>query len=158
MTSHLTGDTFHTQTHLNLASTAKNITKGHFYSTPCFVLYSKAFEVILGPSPERVVVEKRQQKFAHEAGVYVASTSRNYFNANYQDGGAVDIYEVDCATLQVQKLDISQRGLANADGGCSYEGRILFCAQGSLDYPSALTAIDPSKSACEVLLDNLHGR
>lgn len=127
-------------------------------SEPGFVVYCKHAEAVFGPSPELTLVQRRQQKFAHEAGVYIASTGKNYFTSNYQDGGSVDIYGVDSTSLRVEQLDLPRHALANANGGCNLHGRVLFCAQGDLNHPSTLTAFDPKTNDCEVLLDNFCGR
>lgn len=127
-------------------------------SQPCFIICSEPFGDILGSMPELIVAERRQQKFAHEAGVWVASTNKNYFTSNYQEGGSIDVYDVDGDSLAVRQIHLPRKDIANANGACFWEGRVLFCGQGSSDVPSTLTAMDPSTGVCEVTLDNFYGR
>jgi hypothetical protein len=131
----------------------------HFSSLadgPAFIIYDSAFEDVIGSAPSLTLVESRKDKFAHEAGVYIAKTDRNYFTSNYQSGKSVEIYSVDSNDHKV--VEHSFPSVKNGNGGCWYRDQVLFCAQGDLTAPSALVLIDPSTSSSETLLNNFHGR
>jgi hypothetical protein len=131
----------------------------HFSSLadgPAFILYDSAFGDVLGSAPSLTLVESRSDKFAHEAGVYIAKTDRNYFTSNYQSGKSVEIYSVDSKEHKI--VQHSFPSVKNGNGGCWYRDQVLFCAQGDLTSPSALVLVDPSTSSSETLLNNFHGR
>lgn len=68
---------------------------------PCFIVYDPAFRKAIGNSPKIKLVEQRADKFAHEAGVYIKSTNKNYFTSNYQSGKTIETYAVDCDTYEI---------------------------------------------------------
>lgn len=124
--------------------------------TPAFVIYGKTFEQVLGSAPNLQLIATRSDKFAHEAGVYVHRTNKNYFTSNYQSGKTTEIYSVDDKTNEIQQLGFPD--VVNGNGGCYYDGKILFCSQGDLITPSALVLVDPVDSKSSVTLNNFHGR
>lgn len=75
---------------------ARNLPK-----TPCFLSYDPSFEKVIGASPKITLVEERKDKFAHEAGVYIKSTNKNYFTSNYQSNRTIETYSVDCDTHEI---------------------------------------------------------
>jgi gluconolactonase len=123
---------------------------------PAFIVYDSAFEDVIGPEPTLTLVESRGDKFAHEAGVYIQKTDRNYFTSNYQSGKTVEIYSVDSKEHKI--VEHSFPDVKNGNGGCWYRDQILFCGQGDLTSPSALVLVDPSTSSSETLINNFHGR
>ncbi|GAB7362504.1 hypothetical protein MBLNU230_g2825t1 [Neophaeotheca triangularis] len=134
--------------------------KGYIDSTlsnePTFVAYDNAFSHVLGDEPQLVLVEGRSDRFAHEAGVYIKSNNTEWFSSNYQTGKAIEIYKIDCSTQSIQLQSLP--GVVHANGACNYRDKVLWCAQGSLTAPSALTLQDPETLETENLLDNFHGR
>ena len=124
--------------------------------SPCFIAYESAFRGALGDEPSLRLVAKREDKFAHEAGVFIKATNKVYFTSNYQTGKAIEIYSVDCGTDEVEELKVP--AAVNANGACNYQDKVLFCCQGDLTTPSALVLFDPVASTSEVLLNNFHGR
>lgn len=48
-----------------------------------YLIYDASFESILGEKPGIEVVGERQERFAHEAGVYIHATRKEYFTSNY---------------------------------------------------------------------------
>lgn len=125
---------------------------------PCFVSYDKAAERVLGSKPKLQLIESKDYKFAHEAGVYIPSASKEYFTSNYQDGETIRIFELDCNTCDITEIPQGdQDGTPNANGGCNYRGNVLLCCQGSLVRPSSLVLMSP-KQELGIMLDNFHGR
>ncbi|KAF2164809.1 hypothetical protein M409DRAFT_67548 [Zasmidium cellare ATCC 36951] len=126
---------------------------------PGFVLYSPDFKKCCGDNPRLILAETRNNRFAHEAGVYIPSTNSNYFTSNYQDGGSVEVFATNCKDFTTTALDQAVvKQLPNANGACNYRDKVLFCVQGSLSQPSALILLDPKSLACETLLDNFYGK
>jgi gluconolactonase len=123
---------------------------------PAFIVYDSAFEDVIGSEPTLTLVETRDDKFAHEAGVYIQKTDSNYFTSNYQSGKSVEIYSVDSKDHKI--VQHSFPDVKNGNGGCWYKDQILFCGQGDLTSPSALVLVDPSTSSSETLINNFHGR
>lgn len=124
--------------------------------TPCFLSYDPAFKNVIGDSPKLTLIDKRGDKFAHEAGVYTKSTNKNYFTSNYQTGRSIETYAVDCATHEIE--EVKYEDVITANGACNYQDKVLYCCQGNLTTPSALVLADPSTSKSEIILDNFHGR
>lgn len=122
---------------------------------PGFVTYDEAFKHVIGSSPKLTLVETRPDKFAHEAGVYIQSTNRNYFTSNYQSGKSVEIYSAGTNDRKVEQHNFPE--VKNGNGGCWYKDQILFCAQGDFTSPSALVLVDPTNSSSKTLLNNFHG-
>lgn len=123
---------------------------------PGFIIYDESFKKIIGTSPELEFVEVRDDKFAHEAGVYIQSTDRNYFTSNYQSNKSVEVYSVDTTHHRTEQHSFP--AVKNPNGGCWYQDTILFCSQGDLTHPSALVLVDPQTSASTTLINNFHGR
>lgn len=123
---------------------------------PSFIIYDKAFEAVIGTSPTLSLIDTRPDKFAHEAGVYIRKTDRNYFTSNYQSGKSVEIHSIGSDDRRV--LQHSYPEVKNANGGCCYKDQILFCGQGDFTHPSALVLVDPTTSTSQTLLNNFHGR
>ena len=123
---------------------------------PCFISYDPSFKTLIGHSPRLTVVEQRDDKFAHEAGVYIKSTNKNYFTSNYQSGKAIETYAVDCNTHVVTEDKFSD--VVTPNGACHYKDRVLYCCQGDFNTPSALVLVDPRTKMSEVVLNNFYGR
>lgn len=138
------------------ASDIKYSPTGFSPETFGFVVYDNTFEELLGNSPRLTLIESRSDKFAHEAGVYIERNDRNYFTSNYQSGKTTEIYSIDSRAQDLQEHHFED--VKNPNGGCCYDGKILFCSQGDLTTPSALVLVDPLTSKPEVLLNNFHGR
>lgn len=100
---------------------------------PCFISYNPAFQDALGDSPSLQLIEERQDKFAHEAGVYI-SNGCNYFTSNYYSHQPAKTYEVDHSTHEIREVSYSD--VVNPNGACNYQDKVLFCSQGDLDTPS----------------------
>lgn len=84
-------------------------------SEPGFVAYHASFSQLLGSAAKLHLVEQRADKFAHEAGVYIKSTEKNYFTSNYQSGRTVENYAVDAKTHEI--TEDKWEGVVNANGG-----------------------------------------
>ena len=123
---------------------------------PCFMVYDPAFKQLLGSSPKLTLVEQQNQKFAHEAGVYIKSTNKNYFTSNYQSGRSIETYAVDCKTHEIE--EVHYKDVVTANGACHYKDRVLYCCQGDFSTPSALVLVDPSTQSSEIILNNFYGR
>ncbi|KAI1965915.1 hypothetical protein LOZ58_000815 [Ophidiomyces ophidiicola] len=138
------------------SSHVSSLTTGY----PCFLVYDSRFiDDVLGsePDPPQLeLIEKRHYQFAHEAGVYIKTTNSVYFTANFQSCDPIELYAVDCDTRQVSKLDYP--AVVQANGACNYHDKVLYCAQGNLDTPSALVLVDPVTAESEILVNNFHGR
>ena len=113
--------------------------------TPCFVAYTHDFQGLVGNDAKIELLKQQDEKFTHEAGIYIAKTKTNVFTSNYQSGKKVDIHEVDCSDSSgkvtidsVRLASFPQDEIIYANGGCNYNGNLLFCAQGSFNHPSAL--------------------
>lgn len=133
--------------------------------TPCFVAYTHDFQGLVGNDAKIELLKQQDEKFAHEAGIYIAKTKTNVFTSNYQSGKKVDIHEVDCSDSSgkvtidsVRLASFPQDEIIYANGGCNYNGNLLFCAQGSFNHPSAMTEIDPQTHKVRHLLTNYLGR
>ena len=85
---------------------------------PCFIVYDSAFRKAIGNSPKIILVEQRADKFAHEAGVYIKSTNKNYFTSNYQSGKTIETYAVDCDTHEV--TEDKYPDVVTANGGIPF--------------------------------------
>lgn len=123
---------------------------------PCFISYTSGFKDILGPYPKLTLVEERQDKFAHEAGVYIKSTNKNYFTSNYQSNLSIETYSVDCSTREITEDRFPD--VVTANGACHYNDKVLYCCQGDFNTPSALVLADPATGKSEILLNNFYGR
>ncbi|OJD13627.1 hypothetical protein AJ78_05931 [Emergomyces pasteurianus Ep9510] len=141
-----------------------------FSSSPAFVVYSDKFiEDVIGDDPLLLLVASRKgqnDKFAHEAGVYIRRTNCVYFTSNYDTSDPrIDLYSISVDNWQIEKLT-DKPGfdlVSQPNGGCNYEDKILYCAQGDIDRgsgakSSALVLVDPVSGTAETLLDNFHGR
>ena len=124
--------------------------------TPCFIAYDPAFKKLIGSSPKLTQVEKRDDKFAHEAGVYIKSTNKNYFTSNYQSNKAIETYAIDCKTHEITEDKFPD--VVTANGACHYNDKVLYCCQGDFNTPSALVLVDPSTSKSEIIVNSFYGR
>ena len=123
---------------------------------PCFIAYDESFKAIIGKSPKITLVEQRTDKFAHEAGVYIKSTDKNYFTSNYQTGKTIETYAVDCKTHEITEDKFPL--VVTANGACNYKDQVLYCCQGHFHEPSALVLVDPATSKSEIIVNNYYGR
>lgn len=123
---------------------------------PCFLAYDSSFSSILGTNPKITLVEQRKDKFAHEAGVYIKSTNKNYFTSNYQSDKTIETYAVDCSTHEITEDKFDH--VVTANGACHWKDKVLYCCQGDFNTPSALVLVDPSTKESEIILNNLYGR
>jgi gluconolactonase len=121
-----------------------------------FRIYTDSFSKILGSNPSITQVQTRDYQFAHEAGVYIKSTNRVYFTANFQTCDPIALYSVDATSLQVNDDDF--KGLVQANGACNYKDKILYCCQGDMTNPSNLVLTDPTTGKSEPLINNFQGR
>ena len=123
---------------------------------PCFISYDPAFKKLLGDSPKLTLVEQRADKFAHEAGVYIKSTNKNYFTSNFQTGKTIETYAVDCDTHEITEDKFDK--VVTANGACHYNDKVLYCCQGDFTTPSSLVLVDPKTAKSEIVIDNFYGR
>ena len=133
---------------------ARSITK-----TPSFVIYDDTLNFkndVLGSFPKLTQIEKRDYKFAHEAGLYINRTNSIYFTSNFQTSDPVQLYAINCETHEITQVDYPE--VINANGACHYEDQILYCSQGDRTRPSGLVLVDPVTSTSETLITNFHGR
>jgi gluconolactonase len=123
-----------------------------------FLVYKPSFQQLLGTNPTLTKVQSRNYQFAHEAGVYIKSTNRVYFTANYQTCKPLSVYSVDATTLDVREEGLDAKAAVNANGACNFNDSVLYCSQGDLNTPSSLTLINPADKTTSTLLNNFHGR
>ncbi|KAK5173976.1 uncharacterized protein LTR77_001055 [Saxophila tyrrhenica] len=97
-----------------------------------------------------------QDKFAHEAGVYIKSTNRSYFTSNYQSNKTIETYSIDCTTHQILLEEFPD--VVNPNGACYYGDQVLYCCQGSLTTPFALVLAHPLLGTSEIMLNSFYGR
>lgn len=88
---------------------------------PCFVVYDESFRKAIGNSPKIKLVETRSDKFAHEAGVYIKSTNKNYFTSNYQSGKTIETYAVDHDTHEITEDKFPDVVTANGGMICCHD-------------------------------------
>ncbi|OQN99440.1 hypothetical protein B0A48_14417 [Cryoendolithus antarcticus] len=125
--------------------------------SPCFLVHDSKFRELISDTPSiELIQERKGDKFAHEAGVYIKSTNSEYFTSNYQTGKTIETYSLDCNTREIKELHIPD--VINPNGACNYQDKVLFCAQGDLTHPSALAFYDPGDSSTSILLTNFLGR
>ena len=124
--------------------------------TSSFLVYDPKFRKVLGSNPEITLIEERNNKFAHEAGLYIKSTGCEYFTANFQTSDPVELFSINCETNEIKSL--SYPDVVNANGACNYQDKILYCSQGDRVTPSALVLVDPTNSKSQVLINNFNGR
>lgn len=123
---------------------------------PCFIAFDESFKKLIGSSPKITLVEQRADMFAHEAGVYIKSTNRNYFTSNYQSNRTIECYSVDCTTHEIREEKYTD--VVTANGACHWKEKVLYCCQGDFQTPSSLVAVDPSTSKSEIVINNFYGR
>ena len=123
---------------------------------PCFIAYDNSFRSLIGSSAKIKLIEERNDKFAHEAGVYIKSTNKNYFTSNYQTGKTIETYAIDCKTHEISEDKFPD--VVTANGACHYNDQVLYCCQGDFTTPSALVLVDPSTAKSRILINNLYGR
>jgi gluconolactonase len=121
-----------------------------------FRIYDDSFSKLLGSNPSITQVQSRDYQFAHEAGVYIKTTNRVYFTANFQTCDPIALYSVDATSLEVGDDDF--KGVVQANGACNYKDKVLYCCQGDKTNPSALVLTDPISGTSECLLNNFQGR
>lgn len=126
-----------------------------------FVAHDHAFLKLLGPSPNlRIIARQPGKAFAHEAGIYVPDRDEVWFTSNLvraEDDVEVHISKISLGDLRVERIEVPHVGMGN--GGCLYQGKLLFCEQGTMSTPSQLILVDPVQpSGSSPILDNFHGR
>ncbi|KAK7731394.1 hypothetical protein SLS57_001333 [Botryosphaeria dothidea] len=130
-----------------------------------FAVHQDAFGAILGPEPKlELLLEHQPYPFAHEAGVFIPSTSELFITSNrFYDGSGPRIQiskiSVKDHPAKPEWEEIHDGKIVMANGGVNYKDGILFCSQGSLDQPAALYHMSASAPYTSTLiLDNFHGR
>ena len=123
---------------------------------PVFLAYDPSFKEVIGSKAKITLVEQRADKFAHEAGVYIKSTNKNYFTSNYQSNRTIETYAIDCSTHEITEDKFPD--VVTANGACHYKDKVLYCCQGDFNTPSALVLVDPSTSKSEIITNNFYGR
>lgn len=138
-----------------------------------FIATDPAFLEVLGPKPVVRVLASGVPGFAHEAGVYVPSTSggevwftSNLITTEYGDDRAASVASPRLkARVNVQTVDLTTgivravpTAIQTGNGACPYGSKLLFCDQGDDFTPSALTILDPVTHAVTPILNNFHGR
>ena len=123
-----------------------------------FVSYNKTFtSSILGPNVSQRLIAERSYQFVHEAGIYLPSTNKVYIASNYISlDNPINVTTVDLSDYSI--TEVQYPDLIMANGGCPYQGKALFCAEGSLEKPSSLTLVDPLTNETTILIDNFLGR
>ena len=129
-------------------------------------IYDDSFKAILGPHPTlELVLEVQDYPFAHEAGVFIATSNELFITSNPFVGESgekkVQISKIslgDSATPAKQE-EIDSDLIHMGNGGVNYENGILFCAQGSLSHPSGLFKMSSQPPyATEPVLTSFLGR
>lgn len=124
--------------------------------TKGFHIYNEKFSSILGSEPSILQIQSRDYQFAHEAGVYIKSTHRVYFTANFQTCDPIALYSVSASDFSIQQHEYA--AVVQANGACNYKDKVLYCSQGSQTTPSGLVLVDPKTSQSETLITNFQGR
>ncbi|KAK6399535.1 hypothetical protein LTR95_019421, partial [Oleoguttula sp. CCFEE 5521] len=139
------------------AAAVQTTYKPDLAGSPCFLVHDSKFRNLIGDTPSIELIEERKgDKFAHEAGVYIKSTNSEYFTSNYQTGKTIEAFSLDCRTREIKELHLPE--VINPNGACNYKDQVLFCAQGSLTHSSSLALYDPAASSTSILLTNFLGR
>ncbi|KAF4549608.1 Hypothetical protein D9617_21g098290 [Elsinoe fawcettii] len=141
------------RTHVRLLSDDKTSLK---IDRATYVAYDDCFVTSIGDSPELQLIEARNDRFAHEAGVYISGLDQQFFTSNWQSGGRIDCYSIDCKTHEIRLLSAPR--IKNANGACNYRNGVLFCDQGDLTTPSALLFYQPRTGDVVSILDHFHDR
>ena len=144
--------------HVDTARAIKDIEYARSVCTngPSFVDFNESFLQLLGHSPQIELIETRDYQFAHEAGVYIPATGSVYFTSNYQTSDPVEIHSVNCTSRAINKVTWPDVHYGN--GACQYQGKVLYCSQGSRTVPSSLVLVDPVTNSSETLVNNFYGR
>jgi gluconolactonase len=131
-----------------------------------FVGHDQRFSEIVGANARVTVLATKDYPFAHEAGVYVPEEDEVWITSNLLEatggsatstGKRVEISRLSLARGSVDIVDLPAIRLGN--GGCPYDGGILFCDQGGgSGQPSQLVHVDPNTLSSRVLLNNYNGR
>ncbi|KAL4786907.1 hypothetical protein BJX76DRAFT_63971 [Aspergillus varians] len=128
-----------------------------------FQTVQPAFTSILGQHPEiNLLVENESYPFAHEAPVYIPSTGDLFVAGNWKTptgGQPIQVSRIVNNRNNSYTRELITPDIPNANGAINYRDGILFCAQGTIERPSALIFmnITPPYNT-ETLLDNFHGR
>lgn len=142
-----------------------------------FVVHDESFKTIIGTSPTLELLLEKEYAFAHEAGVFIASTNDLLITSNRlieEHGQRVEISKVTiskdasstrCEILPTKGVRTSdgevdtEAGIFMGNGGVNHGNDILFCAQGTMDRPSGLFAMK-SAAPYEIskLVTDFYGR
>lgn len=130
----------------------------------------EAFGRITGPEPElELLLEDNSYPFAHEAGVFIASTDELIITSNRFCNPGSDQQRVQISKVVLggkargrptvrEEIDSSKIPIGN--GGVNYgEDGVLVCAQGSFDLPSGLYLMGAhAPHAVTPFVVDFHGR
>lgn len=129
-----------------------------------FKVHHNDFERITGSEPKiELLLENLDFPFAHEAGVFIASTNELFITSNRLTDGSgkpeVRISKVILGSRPVTCEDVQCEKIRMGNGGVNYEDGILFCAQGSASSPSGLFKMSKSPPhQVEEILTSFYGR
>lgn len=129
-----------------------------------FVVYDKSAYDIIGAEPTiRLCLENKSYPWAHEACVYIPSSSDVFITSNriiaQEDGKQkIIISKVNISgepfTCEEINADVSM-----ANGGVNYLEGVLFCAQGTVDQSSGLVYMEATTPYRTVpILESFYGR
>lgn len=129
-----------------------------------FAVYHASFEEIIGDSPELVVEFELEWPFAHEAGVFFPQHDAVYITSNQitRDDGqerSIVVSRMQWAANGSWTRSQIDTTLHMGNGGCEYQGQILFCDQGNHSNRGGLIVMEtfpPYK--VQKLIDSFHGR
>ncbi|KAH8920765.1 calcium-dependent phosphotriesterase [Atractiella rhizophila] len=130
---------------------------------PAIVVYNKAFEHILGSSPElfSIATNDDPNSFAHEAPVWIQETNEVFFcsNANPTSGQDPALQYVSKLSLDLTPDRQAPTSLINTNGGTNWKGKLLFCAQGRNEIAGELALVDPYPPYKKTtVVNNFYGR
>lgn len=136
---------------------------GALAANASFQTNQPAFTNIISQHPKiDLIVENATYPFAHEAPVYIPSTGDLFLAGNYQTesgGQPIQVSKIRHNGDGTYTRELITPDIPMANGGINYKDGILFCAQGTVQRPSALIWMNttaPYKTT--TLLDNFHGR
>lgn len=133
---------------------------------PQLELNNKGFNQIIGPLAHfeiELLVENSNYPFAHEAGVFIASSNELFITSNRISDPSgkpkVQISKICLNERPVRQVEIDCDSIQMGNGGVNYQDGILFCSQGSLTAPSGLykMSISPPYHV-ETVLRSFYGR
>jgi gluconolactonase len=135
-------------------------------STSAFAIFDDRFHKLLGAAPTlELMVENTRYPFAHEAGVFIPTTSELFITSNqFFNGSAQRCVQISKVTLgsggkATSCEEIPSNEIPMANGGINYKDGILFCAQGSETLPSGLYHMSGSPPyTSKLLISDFYGR